>query len=351
MMSPEDQVAIARVRLWTSDLDRLLRRWKEQIGKRQLGHAKQARKFSQRHYIIGIPATLLGAVVTTGILSTFKNCDNCDDLKSAKCAADQWIRLAMGLLGFLFAALSALQTFMNYQESSEKHKNAASDFENLHRVIETLIQVPGAVRGDPVATLHNLRDQYTALVRGAPQLPKEYSVDLTYKFSGEGGPRPPQPTQIHIDSQKIDGSGILKKLLDEGGSKKKALKRRATYWRKSKPSSGSSTGTSRSDSEEEISIHIDLDTTQSYLNNQAALTAAKMAVQRQNQEQKSFSRALDFELKRLDTHVQSPSPLSGSDSQDSSESEAPKTEASDETESEAPKTEDSEPEPPEAKDS
>lgn len=280
----DDQLALARTRLWTPDLDRLLRRWKEQIGKRQEGHARQARKLSRRHYIIGIPTTLLSVVVTTGVLSTFRNCSDCEDLDSARCEADQWIRLVMGLLGFLAVALSALMTFMNYQELSEQHKNASSDFENLHRVIETLLQVPASVRGDPVSTLHNLRDQYTALVRGAPQLPKEYAVYLTYKFKG---PTPPSPTQIQIPS---DTSPLRKLLDDESSGARDKIKR----W------------TKRSSLEdgEEIEIGFDLDSTPAP-KNKAALKAALLTAEREGQVQKSLSRAIEFELQRLDTHVES----------------------------------------------
>ncbi len=315
-LSTNDQIVLARSRLWTPELDKLLRKWKSQIGTRQVGHALQSRKFSRRHLFIGVPATLLAAIVSTGVLSTFRNCTDCDDLKSAKCEADQWIRLAMGLLAVLSTALAGLQTFLNYQEAAEQHKNAASDFENLHRVLETLLQVPGSVRGDPVSTLHNLRDQYTALVRGAPQLPKKYSVDLNYNFvrNPQGqGPKPPQPTQIYIGSQRLSGSAIspLKKILEEDSQKKSKkekakakLKRGTTYFRRGRASSGTSVANtvSNASEDEEVAIGFDLDSVQSYTGNKAALAAAQLAAEREGQVQRSLSRALEFELQRLDTH-------------------------------------------------
>ncbi len=277
-LSDDQKIVLARSRLWTPALDKLLRRWKRQISKRQQGHARQGRKYGRRHYIIGIPATLLEAVVTVGVLSTFRNCNDCDDLKSVRCKSDQWIRLSIGLLGIIAVSLSALQTFMNYQESSEKHKNAASEFENLYRVIETLLQVPGSVRGDPISTLHSLRDQYTTLVRSSPQLPKEYSVDLTYTFSG--GPKPPRPGQIHVEEPSAKVSPLRKLLKDKG-----------TRIRKRAESSDS-----------DIEIGFDLDAVQSYSGKKAAIAAARLTAAREEQIQRSLSRALEFELERLDDH-------------------------------------------------
>lgn len=278
-----DQIALARSKLWTPDLDRLLRRWKDQISKRQIGHTHQARKFSRRHYILGIPTTLIGAIVCTGILATFRKCSSCADLNSTRCEIDQWIRLIAGIIGLVSAALAALMTFMNYQDIAGDHKDASTGFENLHRVIETLLQVPGSVRGDPVATLHNLRDQYTTLVRNSPQLPKKYDVNLSYRFDTHG-PKPPEPDQVSIPDTK-NNILPLRKLLEDEVSKVKVK------------------FNSQDSEEEEVQIGFDLDSTRSVPQNQIALKAAILATERESQVQKSLSKALEFELQRLDTHA------------------------------------------------
>ena len=271
----EDKITLARNHIWSPQLDRLLRKWKRQISKRQEGHADQGRKFSRRHYIVGLPATLLGAVVATGVLSTFRNCSDCDDLKTTRCRADQWIRLGIGLLSVISVCLFAIQTFFNYQELSEKHKNAAGEYENLHREIETLLQIPGVIRGDPIATLHNLRDRYTTLARNSPSLPKKYSVDLTYTYSG--GPKPPTPEQINVDTEMSP----LKKLLK---GKRKAVQ-------------------DDIDIETGFDLDFDLDSTLPYSCKKAALTAAKLAAVKEEQIQRSVTKALEVELLRLDNHM------------------------------------------------
>jgi len=161
------------------------------------------------------------------------------------------------------------------------------------------------------------------LVRGAPQLPKEYAVDLTNPVGGNGnrGPKPPQPSQIHISDQVP--SLPLRKLLDseeesQKGKRPKTVKtkkkgktrrRLKKSLRKSKtPSSNDSRDVTES-SDDEIAIGFDLDTAQSFPGNRAALTAAFLAAEKEGQVQRSLSRALELELQRLDTHIQAPHPL------------------------------------------
>ena len=107
----QDQLILARSKLWTPELDKLLRKWKNQVGKRERGHLNQNRKFSRRHYMFGGPAIILSTIVSVGIFATFRNCDECDDQRAPECALDQWIRLASGIIGLFSMALTAFLTY------------------------------------------------------------------------------------------------------------------------------------------------------------------------------------------------------------------------------------------------
>lgn len=183
-----------RNKLWTPELDRLLRNWKRQIGKRENGHNNLARKYNRRHYIFGLPAILLAAILSSGVLTTFQNCSDCDDNTNiVECQIVQYFRLLFGLLGILNTALVGFQTFMNYQEEAEKHKSAADDYGSLFRLLDSMILMPGPIRGDPITSLQNIRSRYDDLVRRSPSLPKKYNVDLSYNVSNPGTIPPPPP--------------------------------------------------------------------------------------------------------------------------------------------------------------
>lgn len=330
----QDQMILARSRLWTPELDKLLRRWKKQLGKREKGHLDLARKYNRRHYIFGIPATVLSALIATGILATFENCDSCDDGSAPECEADQWIRLAIGILGLLSAGLTAFQTFMNYQQESEKHKSAADDYGSMFRVIDTMLLVPGPVRGDPVSTLQNLRSQYDDLVRRSPTLPKKYDAELTYEVIRPDKirlPTPPRPDDIRLSSRTHSRllektTGDLRRLMtnskDELDSESEDTESKPKAPRKHSYSDDeSATGSAlealdhvfavendhdTSDEEHEVCIAFDLDSAGCYNTTTAALAAARLAAQRDEQIQTSLQRALNFELRRLEEHSRTP---------------------------------------------
>lgn len=163
---------------WTPELDKLLRRWKKQIEIRRRGHYKMSRKFSKRHYIIGIPATIMNTVIASGTLSTFQNCENPSD-----CNITQGIRIAIGVVGIFSTCLTATQTFLNYQDSAQNHKSASDNYESLYGNIDSLLIVPTSARGNAIATLQSIRKQYDDIVKKSPNLPADFQVSLDYAVS------------------------------------------------------------------------------------------------------------------------------------------------------------------------
>jgi len=166
---------IIKSKEWTPAIDKLLRRWMKQIGERHRAHLNQSRKFNRRHYMLGLPAVILSIITTTSTLATFQD------------GASYWeyIRLGMGVISVGSSAFTAGVTFLNYQESAEKHKTAADNYDSLYRVISTLLLLPYAQRGDPIGTLQNIRSQYDDNIKTYPPLPKKYDKHLTYKVSEE----------------------------------------------------------------------------------------------------------------------------------------------------------------------
>jgi hypothetical protein len=293
----QDQMILARSKLWTPELDKLLRKWKTQIGKRERGHLNLNRKFTRRHYILGGPAVVLSAVVAIGIFSTFRNCEECDTQQDSKCDVDVWIRIGSGIVGLFSAGLTAFLTFMNYADIAADHKSAADDFGSMFRNLDTMLIVPPMVRGDPQSTLQNIRNQYDNIVRRSPTLPSRYDVGLTFEFIEKTKlPKPPNPESIKDFINLNDKKDLDNLMLDDIPSEKvnntingleEFLARENDY--------------DTDDEDQEVKLPFDLDYSQNYNATAAAFAAAEMVSRREQVTQSSLQAALAFEIQRLES--------------------------------------------------
>ena len=335
-LTPQEQFVIARSKLWTSELDKLLRRWKRQVEVRRRGHYNIARKWNRFHYILGVPVTVVSTLTSTGTLATFRNCTDCDDLNSTRCQADQWIRLVIGITGLVGVILVSVMTFINYQEAANDHKGAADNYESLYGTIESLLIVHPSVRGDPVSTLQNIRSQYNDTVRKSPNLPSEYQVGLSFR-SFDDQPQLRRNVQTlnpddvgfvcREDDQARRGANILRSVIEMEGSSTGAstpdcypvdhhAKERIV---ENNNSSGEEECLITTDSEcleaalraendfdsededREVCICFDIDRAAALNTPTAtALAVANIDTRRDRQVQNSLLRALEFEMQRLD---------------------------------------------------
>lgn len=306
----EDEQArylLARTKIWTPELDKLLRKWKKQIGKKEQGHTELSRKYGQRHYIFGLPSTLLSGIVSAGSFSTFENCDSNKD-----CATTEYVRLTFGILALVATTLTILQTFMNFQERSSDHKKAADNYAELYRDIDSLLILPVAVRGDPVSTLQGLRSRYDDIARRAPTLPKKYDdIDLTYEVATPI-PRAPKANHIVLNPPShLHKSGIqpIEAMLEEDLDKSDTTEVTDTGTLNSteiEENIAIRNDYSTDDSDKEVCLPYDLDCVLNYDPTAAAVAMSRLEAQRQ----KSLQRTLEFEMDRLNGSPRSPSPKS-----------------------------------------
>jgi len=220
------KLIVARNRFWTPELEKLFRRWRRQISKRQQGHLAQEDSYSNYHYLLGIPATVLAAIGGVGALTTFRNCDTTDG-----CPEDQWIRLAAALLMIVSAVLSALFMFLNFNTTSEQHREASRCYEELLRRIDSTIRLPIGMREDPIACLQDIRNKFDDTAKNSPSIPEIYSASLEYHTIDDDNGRerlkssapqakPPSPDTITdpviaaSPRVAVDTSHLAKLLLD-----------------------------------------------------------------------------------------------------------------------------------------
>lgn len=194
IMNLEDELRV-RNKLWSSDVEKLLRKWRSQVQKRKIVHMKSAEYFKKKHYAYGLPASVLGALATTGAFATFRNCDP----ETSECEGEQWVRLLVGFVSMAQSGLSAFNLFMNYQSRSEKHLSAAEGYESLFRAIDTILQMPPSTRGDPIGTLREIQNHYDEISRiatissDAAETELKYSV---YKGGSSGSSNSSSPREL-----------------------------------------------------------------------------------------------------------------------------------------------------------
>jgi hypothetical protein len=82
-----------------------------------------------------------------------------------------WIKLFIGLMSVVSAAVATVQTFLNYPELSEKHKVAGAKFANLNHRLELLgAKQPLSVK-QLADELVKIEKQWDKLRTGSPNLP------------------------------------------------------------------------------------------------------------------------------------------------------------------------------------
>lgn len=186
----------ARGKLWTPSLEKLLRQWRRQISTRHRGHALLNAQLTRRNYFVGLPAVLLAAIAASAIFSSFQNCDksvnltvfssnstsSTEQLSSPECTTALAVRIIAGIFTVLAAIFSGLNMFLNYGATSQQHKNSADSYEALTRTIDEILQSPIPIRNDAILEIQSIRKQYDDVSKGAPSLPPEYNVDLSYNY-------------------------------------------------------------------------------------------------------------------------------------------------------------------------
>jgi hypothetical protein len=104
----------------------LLQDWRQRNGAFQEAQYKKAVILEKRHYALGVPATILPAIVGTTIFATLAK-----DLSL-------WARLSVAFLSIGAAVFAGLQTFLNYGKRAEHYRSVASQYGTIRREIELL---------------------------------------------------------------------------------------------------------------------------------------------------------------------------------------------------------------------
>jgi hypothetical protein len=123
-----------------------------------MAHYQMADTLESRGRFLGVPVILLTALIGTGVLASVAT----DVIPNGS-------KIVAGLLSLAASVLSSLQTFFNYSDRAEKHRNSAARFGVVRRKLENLY----AQRSEAISQqlVDSLRQELDALAQESPRVP------------------------------------------------------------------------------------------------------------------------------------------------------------------------------------
>lgn len=138
-----------------NDPSTLLSKWEQNLQISRAAHYESAKNLSRANYLLGIPVTVLSAVVGTSILATVQ-----EDVGLN-------LKILAGLISMLAAILAGLNTFLRFEERAEKHRTIGARCAALMREIEEALACSDDNKIDKEA-IKSIRNQYDKITLDAP---------------------------------------------------------------------------------------------------------------------------------------------------------------------------------------
>ena len=151
----------------------IIKNWRFRADRVQQAHYLAGRRYERFHRYLGIPTTLIMAIVGTTIFSNIS--ENAINLPA------HW-QIAIAGSSVLAAALSGLQTFLGFAELGEKHRLAGARFAHLKQTLELLECLNNELKYN---NLQEIEAEWGKLREESPNLPqtvwKKIKRKLTYE--------------------------------------------------------------------------------------------------------------------------------------------------------------------------
>jgi hypothetical protein len=136
-----------------------------------IAHHRAASRYALLHRVIGTSAAVLAAVVGTSIL-----------VDSAPLGGPEGnaLRVAAGLLSLLTAALTGALTFLDLDQRTKRHLEAAADFQRLRREMEEERVRVRAGKGRE--SYEGFMDEWHKVLKGSTPLPQRLHDSVQRKL-------------------------------------------------------------------------------------------------------------------------------------------------------------------------
>jgi hypothetical protein len=170
--------------------EELLRGWLLHAHKARDRHDEAARRCERRRVQVGIPAIALAAVAGTSVFA------------SIGMSPEAWVGVVVGSIAILAAALTALQTFLDYPGRAARHHAAGAKYKAIVWELEEALAGPALPEMVDRRWIDDLRARFATLEETAPVVDTSTyaKVEAAYKqatwvgtavqLSGSAGPSP-----------------------------------------------------------------------------------------------------------------------------------------------------------------
>lgn len=128
--------------------------WSNRVAAVAHGHYLAASRYSRLHFWLGLPTVLLATIVGTTVFATLQQ------------KPEIWLQITVGLMSITAAVLSALQSFLNYSDKTEKHRTAGARYNAIGRELEQFL-----AQEDNWALLDTIREKIDQLSQESPHIP------------------------------------------------------------------------------------------------------------------------------------------------------------------------------------
>lgn len=142
------------------NLKDLLFEWLERAKKSQQAHRAASKEFNRRHIVIGVLSVILSTFVGTAVFATLSQ------------QVNLYMQIFVGFLSVLAAVLSALNTFLRYEEISNRHAVAASKYSSIYRQLEYCIASNFENATDE--EIQSIRNRFDDLASDSPNVPEKF---------------------------------------------------------------------------------------------------------------------------------------------------------------------------------
>jgi hypothetical protein len=139
---------------WNNKNEKLVSDLGEKSSAYQWLHNKAARRLYNTDKIIGVGITILAGIIS---------------IESQLPKDDNFI-IATNILKFLTFVTSSINIFLNYQEASEKHKQAGVKFQNLYNIIEEEVSQYKQQRHNAMEFIRDSNKMYTSIISESPNI-------------------------------------------------------------------------------------------------------------------------------------------------------------------------------------
>jgi hypothetical protein len=151
------------------DSNELLRGWLLHAHKGRDRQDLAARRCDQRRYLLGIPASIIAAIVGTATFAALQK------------SPDRNIQLLVGVLAIVAAILTSLQSFLDLGARAERHRMAGVRYKAVIRQLEQQgIGTLGRPMDAPM--LNELRQRLDVLEEEMPVIPPRIYDQIELKY-------------------------------------------------------------------------------------------------------------------------------------------------------------------------